>query len=423
MTGESFAQADPVQRRLRRLGLPERVDEARAFLRTFAHETGMDRATSGQREAAVVRALRRDGHYSHTPEELAFGARLAWRNNARCIGRLWWKSLEVVDCRHVDDPAAVAAHALSHMEEVWNGGRIRSRVTVFAPARPGFTPTTIESPQIIQYAGYLQPDGTVIGDRQNLELTRRIVSLGWAPPERQGRFDRLPLLVRAPDGRQQLFPVPDSAAREVAIRHPQQPGLGALGLRWYAVPCISNFVLTIGGIDYPCAPFNGHYMVTEIASRDLTDRWRYDLLPDIARALDLPWSAEQDPLWKDRALTEINQAVLHSFAADRTDIVDHHTASDQFMTFFQHEQREGRSVSADWTWIVPPQAASGCPVFYLPMEDRQRVPNFYYSRAVDGGALRADWQNERRGRWRQRYERMRRRWWDWRRQRARLLRL
>lgn len=32
------------------------------------------------------RRLSRSGRYAHTPTELAFGARLAWRNHGRCIG-------------------------------------------------------------------------------------------------------------------------------------------------------------------------------------------------------------------------------------------------------------------------------------------------------------------------------------------------
>ena len=33
----------------------------------------------------------------------------------------------------------------------------------------------------------------------------------------------------------------------------------------------------IGGITYPTAPFNGWYMVTEIAVRNFTDTYRYNL--------------------------------------------------------------------------------------------------------------------------------------------------
>lgn len=44
--------------------------------------------------------------------------------------------------------------------------------------------------------------------------------------------------------------------------------------------------LKIGGITYPTAPFNGWYMVTEIAVRNFTDSYRYNLLESIAEAFE-----------------------------------------------------------------------------------------------------------------------------------------
>ena len=60
-----------------------------------------------------------------------------------------------------------------------------------------------------------------------------------------------------------------------------------LGLRWHAVPAISNLCLEIGGICYPAAPFNGWYMGTEIGARNLADVYRYDLVPVVADRLGL----------------------------------------------------------------------------------------------------------------------------------------
>ena len=73
--------------------------------------------------------------------------------------------------------------------------------------------------------------------------------------------------------------------------------------------------MTIGGIDYPCAPFSGFYVSTEIASRDLVDKNRYDLLPLIAAKLGYDPSRHGTALWRDKALTELNIAVLDSFRA------------------------------------------------------------------------------------------------------------
>jgi nitric oxide synthase oxygenase domain/subunit len=39
------------------------------------------------------------GWYRQSFEELEFTARLAWRNNRRCIGRRYWQTLEVADAQ------------------------------------------------------------------------------------------------------------------------------------------------------------------------------------------------------------------------------------------------------------------------------------------------------------------------------------
>ncbi len=50
-----------------------------------------------------------------------------------------------------------------------------------------------------------------------------------------------------------------------------------LGMRWYALPAVSNVALDVGGIEFPAIPFSGWYMGTEIG-RDLGDANRYNLL-------------------------------------------------------------------------------------------------------------------------------------------------
>jgi nitric oxide synthase oxygenase domain/subunit len=56
-----------------------------------------------------------------------------------------------------------------------------------------------------------------------------------------------------------------------------------LHLKWYGVPIISNMDLKIGGITYPTAPFNGWYMVTEIAGK-ITNCNFSDHVPTIKRS-------------------------------------------------------------------------------------------------------------------------------------------
>lgn len=417
---DNFILSDPLRRRLRRLSRAERTEEAEDFLRTFASETGLSGEWRRARIKEVRAQIRRNGQYEHSGEELEFGARLAWRNHARCVGRLTWKSLQVHDRRHLREANDILSATLATLEQASSSGRIRSSITIFAPATETSLPATFESPQIFQYAGYAEPGIGVIGDRANIELTNIARQLGWSPEGKRGQFDLLPVILRDGSGARQAFSLPRPLAREVLIRHPTNPGLAMLDLRWYAVPVVTNMVLAIGGIDYPCAPFNGYYVATEIASRNFVDVKRFDLLEPIARGLGLKPGSNGAPLWKDVALTELNRAVLYSFDRAGITIADHHRASSDYMTFVQLEQRAGRIPSGEWSWIVPPQASAACATYHLPMTNQNAVPNFYHARHLDGAALHVDRSYRRDGVWRARYERLKRRWRNWRRQRDRI---
>jgi nitric-oxide synthase len=82
-------------------------------------------------------------------------------------------------------------------------------------------------------------------------------------------------------------------------------------------------------------------------------------------------------LWKDKAMTELNLAVLHSFSTAGVTIADHHTESARFLQHIEREERQGRACPADWTWIVPPAASSATPVFHRYYQDFDQTPNFY----------------------------------------------
>ena len=387
-----------------------------AFIRQYYHETGANESKMQQRLAEVLAAINRDNVYHHTAEELAFGARVAWRNHARCIGRLYWQSLEVADCRTITEPAAIAERITEHLREAYNGGRIRSKISIFKSVEDQQLPTTIENNQVLQYAAHMQSDSCVIGDRQNLEATRIAASMGWQGKSDKGLFDRLPLTIRDSDDRRSIYTLPDDVWHEVSITHPHHSALAALNLRWYAVPVVSNMILSIGGNDYPCAPFNGFYMCTEIASRDYADAKRYDLLAEVAGAFGLTADEKTDPLWKDTALTELNRAVLHSFEKAGVAMIDHHRASEQFMEFHRREKTFGRHIASDWRWVVPPQCSAATDVFHLKMRNYHPVPNFYQSRATDGYRLMPYRGDDEQTRWQRNAEKIGRRLRLWRRE-------
>ncbi len=316
------------------------------------------------------------GTYWHTPEELAFGARVAWRNSARCIGRLYWQSLQVRDRRAITAAPDIAAESVEHLREATNGGRIRPVITVFAPDAPGSPGPRIISSQFVRYAGYEAADGTVTGDPANADLTWLARGLGWPGGQPAGRFDILPLLVQEPGAPVTAHEIPADAVLEVPIEHPELAWFADLGLRWHAVPVISDMYLDIGGVRYPAAPFNGWYMCTEIGSRNFGDSGRYDQLPVIAARMGLSVASDRS-LWKDRAMTELNLAVVHSFGKAGVTITDHHTESVRFLAHIEREERHGRECPADWTWIVPPAASSTTPVFHRYYQNFDQTPNFY----------------------------------------------
>jgi nitric-oxide synthase len=366
------------------------VDRAAAqdFLELF-HAENPQAGAAGPRIADVMREIDMTGTYWHTREELEFGARAAWRNNARCIGRLYWKSLQVRDLRMVSDAAGVAGQCFEHLRAANVDGRIRPMISVFAPETPYRPAPRIWNEQLIRYAGYEQPDGSVLGDPRYVGFTRELIQRGWRPPEPRGAFDVLPLVVETSDDGPQLFRLPDHAVHEVLLEHPELTWFADLGMRWHSVPVISNNLLVIGGVTYPAAPFNGWYMGTEIGARNLGDSDRYDLVPTVAERMGLDTS-DDATLWRDRAFVEINRAVLHSFRENGVTITDHHTESRRFLTHLEREERAGRGCPADWSWIVPPMSGSQTPVFHRYYETKDLEPNFFTDdeatrRGLEGG--------------------------------------
>lgn len=73
-------------------------EQARSWLQQF-HAKNKCGAAFSARWTEVRSQIRNSGAYSLNTEELAYGAKVAWRNSTRCVGRLGWDSLTVRDCR------------------------------------------------------------------------------------------------------------------------------------------------------------------------------------------------------------------------------------------------------------------------------------------------------------------------------------
>ncbi|WP_261663436.1 nitric oxide synthase oxygenase [Deinococcus sp. Marseille-Q6407] len=332
--------------------------ELQRFLELYAQETG----GAADFEPGVP--------YRPTTDQLTFAARVAWRNSARCVGRSYWPALEVRDLRQVTEPEAVFRELQEHLRRAWHGGRIRSVISVFGPG------VRIVNDQLIRYAGY--PDGR--GDPRNQSLTAQLLALGWQPPAQRGDFDVLPLAVQT-DAGNQLFEWAPEDVQEVGIVHPE---LGDLGLKWHALPVISDMELRFAGLKFACAPFSGWYLGTEIAARNLADQDRYDRLPDLARRLGLDMSRERT-LWRDTALVEMNRAVLSSFDQAGVRIEDHHSITRQFVAFEEREKAARRRVNGQWDWLIPPVSPATTPVWsHSYREDRTLTPGFFHRRRKSG---------------------------------------
>ena len=347
------------------------LEDAQAFLDQMARET--DAPGLGRRWAEIQSEIERTGTYRHTLDELTFGAQVAWRNSTRCVGRLPWAGLRVFDRRHVTEPGRMFRTLRSYLRYATNHGRIRPTLVVFAPRHPeGGEAPRIWNGKLVRYAGHETPAG-VVGDPEEVGFTRACQALGWRGAGTP--FDLLPIVLESPGHPLQWFNLAPGDALEVPLAHPTFPWFAALGLRWYAVPVIANMTLEIGGIQYPAAPFNGWFMGTEIGARNLGDTSRYNLLPIVAEGMGLDTTV-RGSLWKDRALVELNEAVLHSYRQAGVTLVDHHTACEQFMRFMEREQAAGRDVHGEWSWLVPPMSGSASEVFHCPWDPTEVKPNF-----------------------------------------------
>ncbi|CAG0902277.1 unnamed protein product, partial [Darwinula stevensoni] len=344
---------------------------ARDFIDCFYTNIGrLGTAAHTERWAAIEREVQEKGTYELTTTELVYGAKQAWRNSQRCIGRIQWSRLQVFDARAMTTTAGMFEAICNHIKYSTNKGKIRATITVFPQRTDGKHDYRIWNHQLIGFAGYLQPDGSILGDPLTVCL-----DLGWRG--KGTAFDVLPLVLSANGGDPEYFVIPEDLVLQVPISHPQYEWFKELGLRWYGLPAVSGMLFDCGGIEFPAAPFSGWYMVTEIGARDLCDAHRYNILPEVGRRMGLDTSTPST-LWKDRALVEVNVAVLHSYQESGVAMVDHHTASESFMKHLEHEMKNRGGCPGDWVWIVPPLSSSITPVFHQEMALYKLNPSFEY---------------------------------------------
>jgi nitric oxide synthase oxygenase domain/subunit len=139
-------------------------------------------------------------------EEYKHGAIVAWRNAPRCSGRIQWKKVQVFDSRSVGTAQGIFEAMCNHLQYATNGGIFRLARTLSPPRQKGRCNFPVWNLTMIRYACYKQPDGTLLGDPFNLELTQAAQKLGWVGKGR--RQDILPLIVHTGDGEEHFFVIP-----------------------------------------------------------------------------------------------------------------------------------------------------------------------------------------------------------------------
>ncbi|RDA93676.1 hypothetical protein CP533_4907 [Ophiocordyceps camponoti-saundersi (nom. inval.)] len=329
-----------------------------------------------------AKAKRLPGIWHQTSQELEHGLRLSWKHARKCIMRSEYSYLKLKDLRHVKTSREMGQVIVQGMCEAFNGGDIQPSVFVFPPKKANSYGPMIWNQQFLAFAGYRQPDGSVLGDPMNASLTESIISLGWKPPKIRTRWDLLPLVTMADGDEPFITPVPESLFPLVQIRHPDPQhalAFDKLGLRWVPAPALSQMGFDIGGVQYTATPFIGWFMDAEIGVRDLADSFRYNVLPSIVSALELIKPGQElDELPQferlavlSRAQIELNLAVHSSFSGAGVRMSDSLTASAMYTNFDdQHLAEHGFRLPADPYWLAPPQGS------IIPIWHRGGAPNY-----------------------------------------------
>jgi hemoglobin-like flavoprotein len=149
------------------------VTKAQEFYEQVKEELQWTDDQLHSRMMQIEEEIQMTGTYIQTTEELEMGARLAWRNSAKCVGRIAWDTLQIRDCRHISDPNDMFDEMREHLLAATAGTNIQSVMTVFKPKNPSeLFGIRWWSAQLVRYAAYKNIlTGEIVGDPANLELT------------------------------------------------------------------------------------------------------------------------------------------------------------------------------------------------------------------------------------------------------------
>ncbi|XP_035167149.1 nitric oxide synthase, endothelial-like, partial [Oxyura jamaicensis] len=105
---------------------PELLALARDFINQYYASIRRDNSPAhAQRLRDVEAAIEATGTYQLLEPELIFGAKQAWRNAARCVGRIQWNKLQVFDARDCASVGEMFGFLCTHIQYATNRGNIR----------------------------------------------------------------------------------------------------------------------------------------------------------------------------------------------------------------------------------------------------------------------------------------------------------
>ena len=266
------------------------------------------------------------------------------------VSRIAWNTLVVRDRRHCKQPNEIFREVSEHLKMATDGTNIQSVMTVFRPQKYNeIFGMRFWSSQFVRYAGYIDDNSTgqVLGDPANTAFTSYLIEQGlWKPPVQRSAFDVLPLVLKLPGNSIPfVYELAKNVTHEVCLEHPKFPKVKALKYKWAAVPAISNFKMTLGGITYAAAPFNGWFVSIEVA-RNLLERYEATMPLAIAMGMD-----PADRFLSQKVSAELETAILHSFEANEFTMVDPMAVGKSFITHCKREKSAGRECPAQWSWI------------------------------------------------------------------------
>eukprot|EP00899_Mesostigma_viride_P019797 jgi/Mesvir1/27819/Mv07497-RA.2 len=331
--------------------------EAVEYQNLFHFEHGSSEEVKRKRVNEIMAEIDATGTYTHTREELEYGARLSWRNAPKCANRKFWDQLRLIDSRHVKTNADMFRSLCLQMVEANAAMGTAAMMNIFRAKHPHESDgPRVWNSQLFRFAAWRQRDMSVLGDPAELKFTELIQNkFGWEP-EQRSMFTILPMVLQVnPNEPPELFEWDPNLVLTVPLRHPKYPWFGKLGLMWYGIPVVANMELELGGLRYTAIPFNGWYADTEVL-RNMTDEGRFNMLPVVAQHLGLNMSTHAT-LWRDAALCVVNEAIVNSYQQANVSMVDHHTLMRQFWEWYNKEKKVRGYSPGNWKWIIPPVAA------------------------------------------------------------------